>query len=252
MLTPKSFILSMFGVVAIRWGLLFITFLNEEAGSFRPVSTLAVTSGGFFVLMCAIVLALVVVLLAMLLAVLRFDALRTGRNDARPLSVTTGSRSGINCSVNTFGGGSTSSVVASAPVSLVGTPSTGLAAADVDVSAAHELSLVVLLAMVGAVAETDGVEISAAPTRVAVEDDDEMVLLFERVCSPKPESDVEALFSSLDSESFFIGGHSLLGVLLLSISSVVDFSPSGEIVTISSLLEPGLLSSAAFFSISSS
>lgn len=248
--TPKSFILSMFGVVAIRWGLLFITFLNEEAGSFRPVSTLAVTSGGFFVLMCAIVLALVVVLLAMLLAVLRFDALRTGRNDARPLSVTTGSRSGINCSVNTFGGGSTSSVVASGPVSLDGTPSSGLAAADVDVSAAHELSLVVLV--VGTMAETDGVEISAAPTRVAVEDDDEMVLLFERVCSPKPESDVEALFSSLDSESFFIGGHSLLGVLLLSISSVVDFSPSGEIVTISSLLEPGLLSKAAFFSISSS
>lgn len=80
------------------------------------MSTLAVISGDFLLLMCAIVLTLVL-LLAMLLAVLRFDALRTGRN-ARPLSVTTGSRSGISCSVNTLGGGSTSSVVTSEPVSL--------------------------------------------------------------------------------------------------------------------------------------
>lgn len=47
---------------------------------------------------------------------------------------------------------------------------------------------------------TDGVEISA-PTSVTVEDDSEMVLLFERVCSPKPESEVDGVFSSVDSES---------------------------------------------------
>lgn len=197
-LTPKSFILSIFGVVPIRWGLC-ITFLKEEEADdpavFRPVSTLAVTRGGFFVLMCAIVLALVVVLLAILLAVLRFDALRMGRS-ARPLSVTTGSKSGISCSVNTFGGGSTSSVVAIEPISLdgmastVGLPAMAIVGAE---STGLEPSAVVVMG-------TDGVEISV-PTSVTEDEDDEMVLLLDTVCSPKPESDVEALFSSFDSES---------------------------------------------------
>lgn len=131
----------------------------------------------------------------MLLAVLRLDTLRAGRS-ARPLSVTTGSKSGINCSVNTFGCGSTSSVVGIVPMVSDGVDgSTGLA--DVVNSVAL---VVVMVVAVAVVVETDGVEISV-PTKVVVEEDDEMVLLFERVCSPKPESDVDALFSSLDSES---------------------------------------------------
>lgn len=114
----------------------------------------------------------------------------------------------------------------------------------------ESVALVVVMEVAVAVVETDGVGISV-PTKVVVEEDDEMVLLFERVCSPKPESDVDALFSSLDSESFFVGGHSLLGVLVTSIT-LVGFSSRGEMATISSLLLSGLLSNAAFFSFSSS
>lgn len=62
--------------------------------------------------------------------------------------------------------------------------------------------------------EPAGFEISG-PTSVVVEEDDDTVLLFETVCSPKPESEVDALFSSLDSESGKFGRELLKTMLCM-------------------------------------
>lgn len=92
----------------------------------------------------------------------------------------------MSCSVNTFGGGSTSSLVAivAASGSVFGSGSFGGSE----------------LATVGTNDITSG---STDASRVSVDDESEMVLLLERFDwpSPKPESDVEGVFSSVDSES---------------------------------------------------